>query len=1021
MNFPAFYGILLTAVCGCTLICNMYATRGNYKTPINRLFTALGLCLAIWSVGSAVALAALTQAVSLAGRRIASVGWGLAPGFLLHYAVLLTGEEKLLAKKRLCALLYLPGIATVAAFSVLPLFGLNEDRPVRTNLGWVGTAAGPWHVFLCCYAAVFLLCTAVLLARWGKSGAKDADSQARILLLAVGLFAVLEICLDGIPRIFHRTAPQISALFTLPPIFATAYCVEHYGLMRESSAAGDEIILKDSRRKDFYRYLSIACLLGGTAAALARNLFAAGSERRLTLLFALLLILFGIYTRLVSRVKRDEALKETLVAAVLTVLIPAATWWLTISVRGALWAVIFPLIILCLLFNRKIILTTVIFMSILTQALLFAMQPATVRADGWSYLIRALLICAAGGLSYYVNRVYMQRLRENSAYMESRALIARISKGFISVNADNFDALFQDMLRQCSLHIRCDKSFGILMDADGESVDYFRACPPAGTDTSSEEFKRGFAEIRAFFARQFRSKSMYVLTDTEKLTEAQAALKKNLLSKGVKSAVCLPIKREGDLVGFLAFGSSRPIRQWNLHALSSLEIIANTVADAVAKLHAEREIRFIAYHDQLTGLPNRLLFREALTQALRAAEKDGTMVGVVFLDLDSFKSVNDTLGHDMGDRLLAEVAKKITTTVGGRNTVSRFGGDEFVLLLTGLAGPEEVPPVLQKLIDLIHRPVFLNGQEFFVTSSAGAAMFPFDGKDADSLIRYADMAMYAAKKLGKDRYALCSPAIKEKELEQVKLTNLLYRAQERDQLLLYYQPQVNVITHAIVGMEALLRWNLPGRDGLVSPAVFIPLAEKTGLIQPIGEWVLRQACLQGQKWRGMGLPSIRMAVNVSLLQLRNPDFCTVVATALEQSGLPAGLLELEITESVANSCLDNMAEILARLKALGVKLSIDDFGTEYSSLGRLRKLPVDSLKMDIQFVRGIEGNERDKAITKVIITLAKSLNLRLTAEGVETKPELDFLSQRMCDEVQGYYYYRPMPVEEAEQVLRAGV
>ena len=1023
MNVPALYGILLISICGCTVACNMYTIKWNYKTPVNRLFTALGVCLIFWSTGYAVTLTAATQAISIIGRRISPLGWGLVFGFFLHYVLFLTGKEELLSKKWLLPALYLPGLVTVAAYSVLPFFGLNEDHLVRTGTGWVSTATlDGWDIFLYCYSGLFLVCSAVLLARWGKRGTKAAYRQSQILLLAVGLSAVLGICSDDLPQLLHKAMPQISPVFTILPILAISYCVKRYGFMRTDAGGVNEIILNDEKRKVLYRYMSSACILGGSIAALAKNLFQTEATRHMAIFFSFLLILFGIYILLVSRIKRDEALKETLVAAVFTVLIPAATWWLTNSVRGTLWIFVFPLIILCLLFNRKIILTTVILMAILTQVLLFAMQPSVFyKTDRWSYLLRILLICAAGYLSYYVNRVYIQRLQENSAYMESRSLMAKISKSFISVNAENFDALFDDTLRLCGRHIRCDRAIGILLDASGESAADFRAWSADGAKTTPEEIRPIFPRMREFLLQQFKGKTMYVLSDAERLPDTTPGVKRNFLNKKIRSAVCLPIKQQENIVGFLGFGASHPIKEWNLHALSSLEIIANTIADAAAKVSAEQEIRFAAYHDQLTGLPNRLLFRDTLADALEAAKKKGAMAGVVFLDLDSFKSVNDTLGHDMGDQLLVEVAEKITAAVGVGNTVSRFGGDEFVILLNGLSEPGDVPPVLQQLIDLIHRPVLLNGQEFFVTSSAGAALFPRDAEDADSLIRYADMAMYAAKKLGKDCYALCSPEIKEKELEQVRLTNLLYRAQEKDQLLLYYQPQVSVATHAIVGMETLLRWKLPDREGLVSPTVFIPLAEKTGLIQPIGEWVLRTACAQCRRWRDIGLPEIRIAVNVSLLQLRNPNFCAVVAAALEQAGLPAGLLELEITESIANSSIDNIDEILARLKDLGIKLSIDDFGTEYSSLGRLKRLPVDSLKMDIQFVRGIEGSERDKAITKVIITLAKSLNLRVTAEGVETKPELDFLSQRMCDEVQGFYYYRPMPAEEAEQILRNSV
>jgi len=295
-------------------------------------------------------------------------------------------------------------------------------------------------------------------------------------------------------------------------------------------------------------------------------------------------------------------------------------------------------------------------------------------------------------------------------------------------------------------------------------------------------------------------------------------------------------------------------------------------------------------------------------------------------------------------------------------------------------------------------------------------VYPVDGEDTETLIKNADIAMYRAKANGKNQYVFCTPNMKQDMQVKLKLTNSLYRTLDRDELYLAYQPQVNIISGKIIGVEALLRWNHP-ELGIISPASFIPIAEQTGLISPIGEWVLRTACMQNKAWQDEGLPKMRIAVNISVIQFRNPNLVNLVRNILEETGMEPQYLELEVTESVAIHESDYIVNVLNNLKEIGITISIDDFGTQYSSLSRLKLLPVDRLKMDMQFVRGIEGNDKDKAITNVIISLAKNLGLKVIAEGVETKEQLTFLSEKLCDEVQGYYYYKPMAAEEVKKII----
>ncbi len=352
------------------------------------------------------------------------------------------------------------------------------------------------------------------------------------------------------------------------------------------------------------------------------------------------------------------------------------------------------------------------------------------------------------------------------------------------------------------------------------------------------------------------------------------------------------------------------------------------------------------------------------------------------------------------------------------DTIARFGGDEFLILVNNLANEMDMARIADNIMEMFAHPFNVEDQEFFITGSAGVAVYPFDGEDAETLIKNADIAMYIAKEQGKNQYILCTNDMKEEVKKNIRLSNQLHRVQERNELAVYYQPQVRLSTGEIVGLEALLRWRHPDM-GMIPPKAFIPLAEMNGTINSIGEWVLKTAVYQNKRWQQMGFPHLRIAVNLSVIQFGNPNFVSNMDKLLKESGLDPKYLELEITESVATKEGTHIVGALNKLKQLGVSISIDDFGTEYSSLNRLKALPIDRIKIDMQFIQGIERSEKDQAITKIIINLAKSLGLEVLAEGVETMPQLEFLNQKMCDDVQGFYYYKPMPADEIEKLFHS--
>ncbi len=441
-----------------------------------------------------------------------------------------------------------------------------------------------------------------------------------------------------------------------------------------------------------------------------------------------------------------------------------------------------------------------------------------------------------------------------------------------------------------------------------------------------------------------------------------------------------------------------------------------TGSDITERKLTEQRIEFLAYHDPLTGLPNRVLLEDRLEQAIAQAERGHHGLALVFMDLDNFKKINDSLGHAAGDALLKEVATRLKRCVRDTDTISRQGGDEFVLVLGGLHGAEGSLPVLTKIMETLQEPFVCEGNELSTSASMGVALYPQDGDCFDILRKKADMAMYRAKEAGRNTYRFFDEAMDDEAVEHLLMRSGLRRAIERGEFVLHYQPQVDIASGRVVGVEALLRWEHP-EFGLVPPARFIPVAEESGLIVPIGAWVIEEACRQAMVWRRAGLPDLVMAVNLSAAQFRRNGIEETVAQALQRSGLVPALLELELTESILLQDVEQVLATVQRLKQLGVQLAIDDFGTGYSSLSYLKRFDIDKLKIDQSFIRDLASDPDDAAIVRAIIQMAHSLGLRAIAEGVETAELLQQLRGFGCDEAQGYHYARPMPAAQAERYL----
>ncbi|MES1951617.1 hypothetical protein S4A8_12222 [Salinisphaera sp. S4-8] len=487
---------------------------------------------------------------------------------------------------------------------------------------------------------------------------------------------------------------------------------------------------------------------------------------------------------------------------------------------------------------------------------------------------------------------------------------------------------------------------------------------------------------------------------------------------GMKSAAAVPIVKNGETVGVMlliagqrgGFGGEgvRLIERM----VENLVFALDNLEHEAFRRQSEKHIEYLATHDALTHLPNRTLFNQWLSMAIAA----GDHFAVLFIDLDRFKFINDSLGHEAGDQLLQAIAKRLRACVGASDRVARLGGDEFVVLIDNVDMAGDVEPVAGRILDTVLQPVALNGQEYRVTASIGVSLHPQDARDASGLLKQADMAMYGAKEDGKNNFQFYAAELQDRMRVRMCLENNLRCALEKQQFELAYQAKINLADGAIAGVEALLRWHCD-ELGPMMPGQFLPLAEELGLIVPIGRWVLETACEQNMAWQRAGLPAVRMAVNISAVQLGDQTLVSHLRSVLERTGMPPHLLELEITETAVMQDIASALALLAEIKRLGVMIAIDDFGTGYSSLTQLRSLPVDTLKIDRSFVHELATNSTDQSIASAIITMGKSLSLNVIAEGVENAEQEAFLRNQACDGMQGFYYSRPGAADVFAELL----
>ena len=994
----------------------------NSSSTQHRVLFCSFLCLSWWAFAFTIANNAPDFETALLWRRLASAGWGIYYSLFLHYILILTERNALLRKHWLYLLLYLPAALNLFLYGIYDQTARASYHLLKTPFGWVNIAGitALDMVHFVSYIG-FALASIIFLFHWGMT-ARERTKRITALLIACSAFLALIIGTlteHLLTAVFQVDFPQVAPIVIMFPSLVMFYCIRRYGLMRQmpkDMAPVEKQLLSEYAQARLFLYLSLASFFGGLI-GFAALFFTNRASLAVTLIFSAVFMVAGIIIYVTRSLSLKADLKDTVVGVVLAVTLPVLTVFIYEFTAAHSWNIPLIFVVIAIIFSNKriiVLLGIALLVSLIWSWVKAPALPATFT--GADHAVRIAVMAVMFGFVLYINHIFKQAITESQEKASREKLMSDIASALMTVNENNTEAKLKEVMAMWGRHLQADcMDIFFLDDAQKTVSSAYQSC---GSGIKSAA-ALGTAEKEGIFTAAIALSRLWNEGDPCSKVNALAGNEtENQWAEKIKvgALTIIPLKSAERLIGIVAIEKIAGTAGRKEEQQKTCHIVARMVTDVWLKIEADRKIKYDAYYDSLTSLPNRQHFTDRLRQAINMAMRTNKLVGVLFIDIDSFKSVNDALGHAGGDLLLQQIGQRMRKSVREYDVVARFGGDEFLIMVPQADDSAGIEYVAAKVLENLKEPVTLREQKFVISVSVGIAVFPIDGDEPDALLKNADIAMYASKDIGKNRYALCSAAMKKDAHISITLTNNLHWALERNELFLHYQPQIETATGEITGAEVLLRWRHP-HHGMIAPSVFIPLAEKSGQISDLGAWTINQACLQNKIWQEAGLKPITMAVNLSLGQFMDANLVEVVQSTLEKSGLSPEFLELEITESIAAQDYQYIAHTMDRLKALGVRIAIDDFGSGYSSLDRFKGLPVDKLKIDMRFVHGIGTSNKDEEIIKVILQLGRTFGIKVLAEGVEDEKQLLFLRENACDEIQGFFCYRPMTADKIGEIL----
>ena len=1030
MEYDVLISIILY-ICSCFyLFLGIYAIISNIKTRTNRLFLCLALSMATWSFTYSIATSAPTAEASAFWRSISVFGGGVFYSFLLHFALMLTGVQNRLKNKRMIiSLIYIPAVINIILFG--PLGFLTEEvyQMVPSKFGWINMAPMNFErVWLISYYLIYTIVSIILLIRWQRKIEPRTifKKQATHFLISVLISFFIGFGADILPDILGIEGfPKIATIFLTIPATLLFFSLKKFGFLFEKSKPvilfpkSDSDLNKDRSR--LFQASAMLFMIGSVIAFLV-GYFGLKKTLESQFSFSAIIFLIGLSFVFVPQITKNHSVQNILylvvssIGTVFFMIINADTAALTI------WSTYIITLLITVILGSKINAFIFTILCVMIQIFFWITIPKITVVVGESeYITRILIII----LSYYSVRYlineYALKLQGYQGFAKEQESLERISTNFISVNSENAKEKIDEMFKISAEVLDFNQGYLVEFSEDYENViilnTYIR-----DEATEALPFSPGMVIKTADFpvAKTLiaEKRSLECMDITNVPVDEDKGERNFFTLRGILSYYALPIIIENEISGMLVaedYRKSDPRVRENQK--NYLGVIVNILTDTKKKTLYEKKLYDYAYFDEMTKLANRNMLIKKLNQSIHDKKGSGK-IAVLYVEIENLRMINDAFGHTVGDRIVIVSASILKGLLKECCYISRVENEAFVIVMPMVETIKQIQDCIDKIIESFSVPILpAEGKgTLFVTISIGVSMYPDDGKDADTLLQNADLAGYEAKH-SNSKVVFCSDQLKNRIRENTLLTNKLFNALQNKEFSLEFQPQINSKTGKTAGVEALLRWNYDDKKR-IPPDIFIPILEQTGLIHDVGLWVLEQALQEHNRLVARGFPPLRFSVNLSIIQFREDNFVPEIIKIIKESKVNPKYIELEITESFLSINFADTIAKLSKLKEFGVSIAIDDFGKGYSSLQRLDLVPFDRIKIDKSIVDDITLKTKKIVIVKTIVSLAKSLMAGITAEGVETKEQLDFLKNIDCDEIQEYYYSKPLPIEVLEEFLK---
>jgi len=941
-------------------------------------------------------------------------GWGFVYSFLLHLVILLTKLDKKM-KPWQWLTIYIPIPVTMILFYANLMYSRVFATIELSSIGWnYERASMAWFMWMRIYYLSMMALVLFLIFR-RKS---EEDDVASIIEKKYIKTAMIISFILGLPKIFGLYEALGWNLIGLGPlhllpvgmtIFLVLYVrVKKYQKGIVTLPKRGELMSVKTHERIFY-YVSQAYIFGAfTAFGLEVFLKKEDIGKTAILSVTMFAVGFSIFFLLKSRLSISK--RDRILFAIIALTIPFITFYQIDSSEAFAWSVPVIFILIAVAFNNIRLLIYTSIMTITTAMVLWSVRPESESVfTSTDHLGRIIIFSIIICIAFFINRLYKNRQYQLEKQIDHERFVSETARLLSSARNKNLKS---------NLDVYLERSLEY-MEADYGSIHIF---PGKRNRMRKVEYYGPHDFINPSINRQFGQRFDWLLKSildegslyTEKFFDVLCLFTEDMQREGI-TVMVRPLVESGEILGVICLSTFNR-NSWDEGYQNTFQLIAGSLSSMLYKIGKEDELFRMAYYDHLTGLPNRVLYEKIIKKQIEETEEN-EMLALIFLDLDDFKNINDILGHSAGDRFLVEFAEKLKPKLKEKDTLSRFGGDEFLILFPHTTSIGEIENFAEEVLSEIMKPFQLDEREVTTGASLGISIYPQDGQSGEELIKFADLAMYHAKSTGKNRYTIVTEEIKEKFLYEKELEEDLRHAIKKNQFVLYYQPKVHGETEEIIGVEALIRWNHPTK-GLLSPGLFIPIAERTGLMAEIDTWVFMEACNQNRTWQNKGYKKMNMFINITPISMLQAEIGRSLSDIFISNGWDPNYIEAEITENSIFLSLDKIQSKLKALREIGLKISLDDFGTAYSSLSRLHELPIDKVKIDRQFILNLDNEEKGKSLYDGILNLARSLDLEVIIEGVETKEQADYVREKGCDEIQGFYYYKPMPPQQIEKLLQ---